>query len=876
MKKEKFNVEGMTCAACQLHVTKAVSKLDGVSECNVNLLTKSMEVTYDEGETSIDNINKAVSNAGYKSSLQSNNKNINDLEARRSNLEDHETKVIFKRLIISLVLLIPLFYLSMGFMMNWPIGFFKDNTIALGLILMIISSIIMIVNKNFFTNGFKALIHLNPNMDTLVALGSMVAYIYSIVIMFIMSYYATIGMDMELLMKYSMNLTFETAGMIPTLITIGKCLESYSKGKTTNALKALMDLSPKEAHVIRGDDELTINANDVLVDDIFIVRPGEKIPVDGIVIEGISSVDEAMLTGESLPVDKVEGSYCYSGTINQNGTIKCKALKVGNDTSLNQIIKMVEDANQTKAPISKIADKVAGVFVPIVIVLSIIVFILWVVLGNSFANSLGNMPITYALERAISVLVISCPCALGLATPVAIMVASGKGAKSGILFKNAITLEEAGKTDIIVLDKTGTITKGEPNVCDVIPFDITKEELLKLAISLEGLSSHPLAKAITKYGEENNIESYEVKNFDTLIGKGVSAEINNKKIYGLNLKAANNYVDTSSIKEISDSLSNEGKTPMIFIYDNKLIGVIAVADIIKEDSIKAISEIKSLGITTVMLTGDNNKTAKYIADKVGIEYFVSDVLPEGKKDVIEKLKSLGKVTMIGDGINDAVALTTADIGIAIGKGSDVAIDSASIVLVKSSLLDAAASIRLSRQALKNIKENLFWAFFYNLIMIPIAAGAFASSGIEFLAHMKPWYGALAMSLSSFFVVMNALRLNLFNPYKKKKAKPYMKLDSEFMKSLNNESKKMDSIDVKEISNNNYNAIIDIEGMMCEMCVKHVKEALESIDGVSNVYVSLKANNAKVLLNDNVSAETIIDTIQKEDYKVINIKRKEEK
>ncbi len=872
MIKEKYNVLGMTCAACQAHVTKAVSKIDGVKECNVNLLTNTMEVEYDKDKVTEDIINKAVSDAGYSSSRLGSKKEDSKYNLRDT-LEDHETKKILKRLIISFIFLIPLFYLSMGYMLNWPIGELKNNSIALALILLILSTIIMYINKVFYINGFKALIHLSPNMDTLVALGSMVAYIYSIVLMFIMSYYATIGMDMDLLMKYSMNLTFETAGMVPTLITIGKCLESYSKGKTTNALKALMDLSPKEAIIIKDGKEVLINAKDVLVDDIFIVKPGMQIPVDGIVIDGISSIDEAMLTGESIPVDKKKDSFLYAGTFNKNGTLKCKALHVGEDTSLNQIIKMVYDANATKAPIAKIADKVSGIFVPVVITISLIVFILWMTLGFNYSKSLNELPITYALERAISVLVISCPCALGLATPVAIMVASGKGAKSGILFKNAISLEGSGKAKIVVLDKTGTITKGEAQVTDVIEYGISKDEFLKLAASIEANSGHPLALAISNYCKDIS-SLYEVSDFSNLEGMGVKGIINDKEIFAINYKTASNIIDASIIKDKVEELSQMGKTPMVFIYDNKIIGIIAVSDVIKEDSIDAISEFYKLGITPIMLTGDNSITAKYIADKVGIKYFISDVLPKGKKDVIKELKKYGNVIMIGDGINDAVALAEANIGIAIGKGSDIAIDQASIVLVKSSLRDAASAIRLSKYTLLNIKENLFWAFFYNLIMIPIAAGAFSMTNIEFLAKMKPWYGALAMSLSSFFVVMNSLRINLFNPYKNRSNKKNYIINDEIFNNINkNIEEYKNVIEINKFKKEEYNAIIDIEGMMCEMCVKHVKDALESINGISNVNVSLDDNNAKVLI-DNVSDDEIINVIEKEDYKVVNIKRRQ--
>ena len=841
--KEKFMVEGMTCAACQAHVEKAVKKVDGVNSVSVNLLTNSMEVDINDLSV-VDKINKSVEAAGYKSYLK-NKKQDNTKNEELSN--SSEVKKLTKRLIFSFILLIPLFYFSMGFMMNWPIGLFKDNLLALGLFLMIDSFIRMLINKAFFISGFKSLIHGGPNMDTLVALGSGVSFIYSVVILFIMT--ANRSNDHHL-MKYAMNLTFETAGMVPTLITIGKLLEAISKGKTTNALKALINLKPKTAHVIRNDKEEIINASELRVNDIFVVYPGEAIPTDGIVIGGESAVDESSLTGESLPVDKNINDKLFEATINQNGILKCIATSVGEDTSLSKIIKMVMDVNQSKAKISKIADKVAGIFVPIVLLIASLGFIIWMIIGSNINLNINEELLTYSINRAIAVLVISCPCALGLATPVAIMVGSGLGAKNGILYKNAEIIEEAGKINFVVLDKTGTITNGKPEVIKCISL-IEENEFLKLAYSLEKNSSHPLAISISNYCNNLNIDTYQVSEFNTLVGKGIKCIINNKEIYGINLKYAKELIniDSKEIKEIEE-LSSKGITPMIFIYDNKLIGIIGVADKIKDDSANAIIELKKKGVIPIMLTGDNNLTAKAIAKEANIDYFISDVLPEEKKNIIEKLKKQGKVMMVGDGINDALALTYADVGVAIGAGSDVAIDSASIVLIKSSLMDLVKAISLSRQILKNIKENLFWAFFYNLIMIPIALGVFYFTNIEWLKEMKPWYGALAMSFSSVFVVMNALRLNLFNPLKNKNNRKTIDFD------INSITKKED---------NNMKEVISVEGMMCKMCVKHVEEACLKIDGVLSAKADLDKKEVFVETNKDNLRNALIDSINNAGY-----------
>ena len=840
MKKKKFIVEGMTCSACVSHVNKAVSKVNGVKSVNVNLLTKSMDVEIDD-LACIDKINDAVSKAGYKSYLKDEEKK-EDL----SNLEDKETKKLLKRLIISIVILIPLVYLSMGHMMGYNIGALKDHLIVLGIVELVLSAVIMVINRAFYVNGYKALFHLSPNMDTLVALGSSVSFIYSVIILIIMGINHH---NHELIMEYSMNFSFETAAMVPTLITIGKTLEAYSKGKTTNALKSLLVLSPKEAHVIREGVETVIKAEDVVKGDIFIVRSGESIPVDGKIIEGYSSVDEAMLTGESLPVDKNVGDLVYSATINQNGVLKCEAVNVGKDTTFNKIVALVEEASSSKAPISRLADKVAGIFVPVVMAIALIVFIIWLIVSLNILLDVKTSELAFAINRAVSILVISCPCALGLATPVAIMVGSGMGAKNHILFKNAESIEETGKIDFVVLDKTGTITEGKPYVEDVKAL-IDEDEFKKLIASIESLSSHPIAISILEYAKD--IELYEVNDFKTLPGKGIQGIINGKMIYALNPKAMMeliNYNDES--QNYIEEISKNGKTPICFGYDNKLIGVVGIVDKIKEDSINAIEEMKKIGIVPIMLTGDNHKTAAYIASKVGIDHFIGEVLPEEKKNVIEKIKRYGKVAMVGDGINDALALTVADVGIAIGSGTDVAIDSADIVLIKSSLMDAVSAIKLSHKTLVNIKENLFWAFFYNIIMIPIAAGAFYFTNIGLLKEMKPWYGALAMSLSSLFVVTNALRINLFKANKYHYSKKVKILPDDFL----NKEDELNKIELK------------VDGMMCEHCIKRVETACKVDVNVVSAKASLENNNVLIEYNHNINLKKIIKAIITEGYKV---------
>ena len=744
VENEKYNVEGMSCAACVAHVDKAVRGVEGVKDVNVNLLTNSMIVTYDT-PASPSIISAAVKKAGYKAKVSKKSKDNSDLE-------DNETPKLLKVLIVSIIILIPLFYISMGYMLmdtfpNWPLGIFKEKPLIMGITTMVLALAILIINNRFFVSGFKSLFHGGGNMDTLVALGSGTAFIYSLVLLILMSVYSFSG-DMEKVMTISMNLSFETAGMVPTLITIGKTLESYSKGKTTNAIKSLLNLEPKTARVIRDNNELIIDQKDVLKGDIFIVKPGEAFPVDGIVIEGFSSVDESMLTGESIPVEKEKGSKVSSGTINHNGLLKCEATYVGNETTINKIVDMVKTASSTKTKMSRIADKVAGIFVPVVMGIALIVFTIWL-----FVSTYN---ITTSLERAISVLVISCPCALGLATPVAIMVGSGKGAKSGILFKNATALEETGKINFAVLDKTGTITKGKPVVTDIYPIGISIEVLMVIASSIEKPSEHPLSISIIEKAKEMSIETKEVKDFIALPGSGVKGYIDGNLVVGGNKTTVNDITD--EINALSDKYASEGKTPLFFSMNDKLIGIIAVRDEVKEDSKEAIRLFEKYGVKTIMLTGDNEVTANAIAKEVGVSQVFSGLLPEDKQTIIKKLKEFGKVLMIGDGINDAVALTESDLGMAIGAGSDIAIDSADVILMKSSLKDAVAAYSLSRYVYLNIIENLCWAFIYNIIMIPFAA----------TATMRPWMGAAAMSLSSFCVVMNALRINLFNLYKERK------------------------------------------------------------------------------------------------------------
>ena len=752
---KQYNVTGMHCAACSARVEKAVSKVEGVTSCSVSLLTNSLGV---EGDVSDKEIIKAIKKAGYGASVKKKDKSEKTVEEIDDSLEDKDTPVLKKRLIWSLFFLIILMYFSMGHMMwNWPLpSFYYNNHVAMGLTQMLLTIIIMVINQQFFISGYKSLFQLAPNMDTLVALGSSAAFGYSTVSLFLMTS-AQVKGDEALVMKYMMELYFESAAMILTLITVGKMLESHSKGKTTDALKSLMKLVPKTANVIRDGKEININASEVLKDDVFVVRPGENIPVDGVVIEGHSAVNESALTGESIPVDKEESSMVYGATINQSGLLKCKATKVGEDTTLSQIIQMVSDAAATKAPIAKVADKISGIFVPAVILIAIVTMIGWLILGKE---------IGFALARGISVLVISCPCALGLATPVAIMVGNGKGAKNGILFKNAVALEETGKINVIALDKTGTITAGTPKVTDIYTMEgITDNELLQMAYSLEINSEHPLAKAVVERAEGDGIISEEITDFLALTGNGLTGTLNGEKLLGGSIKYMDETIGLNEkAKEISQEYASQGKTPLLFAKNNKLMGIIAVADIIKEDSAQAIKELQNMDIKVVMVTGDNERTANAISKEVGTDDVIAGVLPDGKEEVIKQLKSGGKVAMVGDGINDAPALTRADIGIAIGAGTDVAIDAADIVLMKSSLMDVPVAIKLSKAALRNIHENLFWAFIYNVIGIPLAIGLFIPFGIT----LNPMFGAAAMSLSSFCVVSNALRLNFAKIYSKEK------------------------------------------------------------------------------------------------------------
>ena len=830
---KQFNVTGMSCAACSARVEKAVSKVPGVTSCSVSLLTNSMGV---EGKASESEIIKAVENAGYgasaKNTSEKNNSSKTDsnFSAEEESLKDKETPRLIKRLIASLVFLLPLLYLSMGHMMwAWPLPKFMDgNHIAMGLVQLLLSAIIMVINQKFFVSGFKSVIHGAPNMDTLVAMGSAASFIYSTAALFAMTG-AALASDEEAVMKYMHEFYFETSAMILTLITVGKTLEAHSKGKTTNALKSLMKLSPKTAVLIVNGKEENVPIEAVKEGDIFVVRPGENIPVDGLVIEGSSAVNEASITGESIPVDKAVNDTVTSGTANLSGFLKCRATRVGKDTTLSQIIQMVSDAAATKAPIAKVADRVSGIFVPAVISIAILTFIIWFILTKDTGLS---------LTRAVAVLVISCPCALGLATPVAIMVGNGRGAKNGILFKTAQSLEETGKIKVLALDKTGTITKGEPSVTDILPASgVSEEELLSLAYSLEKKSEHPLAKAIVQFAETKgpvkNNETEESSDFEIFPGKGLSALVKGEKVFGGNLSFIETKVSVSEeTKKLADRLSEKGKTPLFFSKENNLLGIIAVADTIKEDSASAIKEIKGMGIKVVMLTGDNEKTALAIGKEAGVDQVLSGILPEQKEKAIIKLQSEGKVCMVGDGINDAPALTRADIGMAIGAGTDVALDAADLVLMKSTLTDAVNAIKLSRATLRNIHENLFWAFIYNIIGIPLAAGAFTKL---FGWSLNPMFGAAAMSLSSFCVVTNALRLNFFK----------------FKKPETNN----DSLEEKKMSANEKTIkTVNINGMMCEHCEMHVKKALLSLDGVEDASASHTDKKATVTLKEGASLD----------------------
>lgn len=839
---KQYNVTGMSCAACSARVEKAVSGVDGVENCAVNLLTNSMGV---EGTASDEAIIAAVEKAGYGASLKTGDKKSKAMPD--DELKDTQTPKIRNRLIWSVIFLAPLMYISMGHMMwGWKLpAFMQDNHIAMGLAQLLLTVIIMVINQKFFINGFKGIIHRSPNMDTLVALGASASFAYSTVQLFLMTS-AQLAGDSEKVMSLMHEFYFESSAMILTLITVGKMFESYSKGKTTNALKSLMNLAPKNATVIRDEKEVVIPVSDVMLNDIFVVKPGESVPVDAVIIEGETAVDESALTGESIPVDKAMGDKISGATINQSGYIKCRATAVGEDTTLSQIIKMVSDASATKAPISKIADRVSGVFVPCVIVIAFIAFCVWLAVGQSFG---------YALARGISVLVISCPCALGLATPVAVMVGNGKGAKSGILFKTAASLEEAGRIQIVALDKTGTITKGEPKVTDIIPAKAEKRKLLSYAYSLEKKSEHPLAKAICDYAQDAEVDSFETDEFKALAGNGLAANAGDKKIIGGSLKFISSQISVDdTIREKASSLSKEGKTPLFFACDDELLGIIAVADVIKEESPKAIKELQNMGIRVVMLTGDNEKTAKAIGKQIGVDNVISDVLPDGKENVIKELMSFGKVAMVGDGINDAPALTRANVGIAIGAGTDVAIDAADVVLMNSKLTDVSSAIRLSRKTLTNIHENLFWAFIYNVIGIPLAAGVWIPI---FGWTLNPMFGALAMSLSSFCVVTNALRLNLVNvhssKYDKKKKAVGIKLN------ITADNNKEEKTVIKTIK---------VEGMMCPHCEAAVKKALEAIDGVKEATASHEKCEAVAELEKDVDLSVLEKAITDAGYKVI--------
>lgn len=834
---KQYNVTGMSCAACSARVEKAVSGVKGVESCSVNLLTNSMGV---EGTASDSDIIKAVKKAGYGASAKGGAADSKSA-VEEDSLENTETSSMVKRLVSSLIFLMILMYISMGHTMwGFPLPkFMSGNHIMMGLTQLLLSAIVMIINQKFFISGFKGLINRAPNMDTLVALGSGASFAYSTWALFAMTD-AQLKGDADAVMGYMHEFYFESAAMILTLITVGKLLESVSKGKTTNAIKGLMKLAPKTAVVIRDGKEETVPISSVKKGDIFVVKPGESIPSDGLVIEGESAVNESALTGESVPVDKAVGSQVSAATINQSGYLKCEATRVGEDTTLSQIIKMVSDAAATKAPIAKIADKVSGVFVPVVITIAIITFVVWMLVGKT---------VGFSLARAISVLVISCPCALGLATPVAIMVGNGVGAKNGILFKTAVALEEAGKTTTVVLDKTGTITAGDPRVTDIIPAEgYSEEQLLSLAYSLEKRSEHPLAKAITVKAEEEGTAFSEVTEFEALAGNGLRAKCGDSQLLGGSFKFISSQSEiTDDMNKAVERLSEEAKTPLLFTESGKFVGIIAVADVIKHDSPAAIQQLKNMGIKTVMLTGDNERTAKVIGAQVGVDDVVAGVLPDGKKAVVRKLKQTGKVAMVGDGINDAPALTAADIGIAIGAGTDVAIYSADVVLMKSSLNDIPAAIRLSRATFRNIKENLFWAFIYNVIGIPLAAGVYIKL---FGWQLNPMFGAAAMSLSSFCVVTNALRLNFFKPH-----------NAEHDRKVKQSGHHSDS---------SLSKTIQIEGMMCRHCEATVKKALEELKNVQNAEVNHEKGTAIVTLTGEVSDKTIKNAIKAAGYKVTGI------
>ena len=849
---EQYIVTGMSCAACSARVEKAVSGVEGVTSCSVSLLTNSMGV---EGTASQAAVIQAVEEAGYGASPKGGQEQAKEggFDSLQDSLKDRETPVLRRRLLSSVIFLLLLMYLSMGHMMwGWPLpSFFEGNHVAMGLAQLLLTVIIMVLNQKFFISGFKSLWHRAPNMDTLVALGSSAAFLYSTYALFAMTD-AQVKGDADAVMGYMHEFYFESAAMILTLITVGKMLEAYSKGKTTDALKGLMNLAPKTAVLVRDGAEIEVPVEQVKKGDIYVVRPGGNIPVDGIVLEGNSAVDESALTGESIPVDKAQGDSVSAATINQSGVLRCEAIRVGEDTTLSKIIQMVSDAAATKAPIAKIADQVSGVFVPAVVTIAVITILVWLLLGKD---------IGFALARGISVLVISCPCALGLATPVAIMVANGVGARNGILFKTAVSMEETGKTAIVALDKTGTITQGEPKVTDILPAEgVTEGQLLEDAFHLEQMSEHPLARAVLDYGTQKGVSSKEVGEFQALPGNGLSAVCEGVHLTGGSVAYISSRTALSDkVNQQAQELADQGKTPLCFLRDDRYIGMIAVADVIKEDSPRAVRELQNMGIHVVMLTGDNRRTAEAIGAQAGVDEVVADVLPDGKEIVIRQLQKFGKVAMVGDGINDAPALTRADMGIAIGAGTDVAIDAADVVLMKSRLSDVPAAIRLSRAALRNIHENLFWAFIYNVIGIPLAAGVWIQL---FGWKLNPMFGAAAMSLSSFCVVTNALRLNLFK-----------------LHNAGRDHKRKDAIAVDIISDNSNNKkeednkmtkTIHIEGMMCGHCEAHVKKALEAIDGVAEAQASHEKGTAVVTLTADVADDVLTKAVEEQDYKVISV------
>ncbi|MCC8081741.1 MAG: heavy metal translocating P-type ATPase [Lachnospiraceae bacterium] len=895
---EQYSVTGMSCAACSAHVEKAVQKVPGVTEVAVSLLTNSMRV---DGTASSKEIIDAVMAAGYGASLKGKESSGTNAGVDEEALADHETPKLLKRLIVSVVILLPLMYVSMGHMMwNWPLpAAMAGNHIAMGLYEMLLTILIMVINQKFFVNGFTSLLHRSPNMDTLVAMGSAASFAYSTYALFAMTG-AQLRMDMDAVMTYMDEFYFESAAMILTLITIGKTLEAYSKGKTTNALRGLMQLAPKTAHVIRNGTEETLSVDQVRIGDVFVVRPGESIPVDGVVLEGISAVDEAALTGESIPVDKEEGSTVSAATMNQSGFLKCRAVRVGEDTVLSQIIQMVSDAAATKAPIAKVADRVSGIFVPSVLLIAAATFVIWLLVGQTFG---------FSLARAVSVLVISCPCALGLATPVAIMVGNGVGARNGVLFKTALSLEETGKIDIVAMDKTGTITTGKPKVTDVLPvvpapadrsgiqeteayknqstddgkaetagresrdtaeYERAKQDLLRIAYTLEQKSEHPLARAIVEYAEENGLTAAAAEEFQAVVGNGLTGLWNGVRLYAGSQK----YISAialipDSIRQQASELAEQGKTPLFFVKNQAVCGMIAVADVMKEEAPETIRQLHGMGIRVVMLTGDNIRTARAIGAQAGVDHVIADVLPGDKETVIRRLSEKGKVAMVGDGINDAPALTRADIGIAIGAGTDIALDAADVVLVKSYLDDVPTAIRLSRRVLRNIHENLFWAFIYNIIGIPLAAGAwYYLSGLK----LNPMFGAAAMSLSSFCVVMNALRLNFIKVHSthRDKRKRHAISDSLF-EDLFDGQDDINTTQNRKEETDPMTKTIEIQGMMCGHCEKHVKNALEALDGVTQAEASHEKGIAVVTLSADVADDVLKKAVEDADYEVTAIR-----